>query len=681
MIKLFIPGRLCLLGEHTDWAAGYRSTYPNLEKGYALVVGTNQGIYADIKLHSEQFIIRSSVESGSEISLPMNREVLQEKAHQGGFFSYAAGVAYQCLTYYQVQGIEINNYLSDLPIQKGFASSAAICVLVARAFNRLYDLKLTIRGEMELAYLGERMTPSRCGKMDQACAYGNRPILMTFDGEQVEISELTVAKPFYFVIVDLGETKDTQEILLRLNQCYPDTNTEIAENVRHYLGKISPRITLDAVDALQQGDAEYFGSLMNKAQAEFDRDVMPACPSQLQSPILHQLLHYQPIQPYILGGKGIGSQGDGSAQFLVEDEEKQQKLIEIIEKYFPQMKCLKLTIPPTSKVETKPDQISLPALQFTMSETLGLMPKQELQKSEELQKNRKIRKAVIPAAGFGTRLFPATKVVKKELFPIIDRDGRSKPIILAIVEEAISAGVEEIAIVVQAGDLEVFESFFQTNPHSELFNKLSDQNQEYCQYLQTLGNQITFLIQENQEGYGHAVFCAKDWVKNEPFLLMLGDHVYLSETEKSCAKQLLEIYEQSHQDVIALTKMPADIIQKAGCVTGVWQQVGKTLSITQLYEKPTLEYAQTHLRVGGMAEDEFLAIFGLYALSSQIFDYLEENICHNLREKGEFQLTSCLEKLREVEGMTGYLVQGKCLDTGMPDAYRQAMIEFRELSS
>jgi UTP--glucose-1-phosphate uridylyltransferase len=289
----------------------------------------------------------------------------------------------------------------------------------------------------------------------------------------------------------------------------------------------------------------------------------------------------------------------------------------------------------------------------------------------------KVRKAVIPAAGFGTRLFPATKVVKKELFPIIDRDGRAKPVILAIVEEAISAGIEEIGIVVQIGDRKLFEHLFKEPPSEELFKKLSPQNQEYSQYIQDLGSRITFLTQNEQEGYGHAVFCTKEWVNDEPFLLMLGDHVYLSDTEKSCASQVVEAYEKIQKSVIGLTVMSAEIIQKAGCITGVWQEQNSILSITQLYEKPDIEYARKHLRVAGMADDQFLAVFGLYVLTPKIFDYLEEHISNNIRERGEFQLTSCLDQLRQDEGMTGYLVKGQSFDTGLPDAYRQTMIDFR----
>ncbi|MUG99038.1 UTP--glucose-1-phosphate uridylyltransferase [Scytonema sp. UIC 10036] len=289
----------------------------------------------------------------------------------------------------------------------------------------------------------------------------------------------------------------------------------------------------------------------------------------------------------------------------------------------------------------------------------------------------KVRKAVIPAAGFGTRLFPATKVVKKELFPIVDRDGKVKPAILAIVEEAIAGGIEEIGIVVQSRDRDIFTDFFQNPPRQELYNKLSPESQEYCGYLQELGKKITLLTQQEQEGYGHAVYCAKEWVKDETFLLMLGDHIYSSNIEKSCVRQVLDVYEQVNQNVVGLIEMPETIIHKAGCVTGVWHSFNEILTLTQVYEKPSVEYARQNLCVEGIASDRFLCIFGLYVLTAKIFDFLEEHIQRNFRERGEFQLTSCLEQLRQDEGMTGYVVKGKTFDIGMPDAYWQTVIDFR----
>ncbi len=638
-MKIFVPGRICLFGEHTDWAGGYRRVNADLEKGYAIIASTNQGLHAEVSPHPTKLILRTTLSDGTRMEpfeVPMESESLLAEAQKGGFFSYAAGVAYQILTHYQVHGLEINNYLTDLPSKKGLSSSAATCVLVARAFNRIYDLKMTVRGEMEYAYIGEITTPSRCGRMDQGCAYGNRPIMMTFDGDRIDVKEINVSKDLYFIIVDLGAVKDTRQILNQLNHCYPFAENEMQRNVQEYLGPISAGITHEAYEALHRGDALSIGELMKRAQTEFDKHVQPACPEQLTAPALHKVLDYGPIQPYILGGKGVGSQGDGTAQFIVKDQDSQEQAIKIIERDL-KMSCLKLVI----------------------------------------QAGRRVRKAVIPAAGFGTRLFPASKAIKKELFPIIDRSGRPKPVIMAIVEEAINAGIEEVCLVVQSRDQELFESFFKTAPLIENFNKLSKEDQEYSQYLMDLGQRISFVTQDVQEGFGHAVFCAREWVNGEPFLLMLGDHLYASDNEVSCARQILDVYDRVEHSVVGLKVTHADEIHNFGCATGAWQESDVILSITEFYEKPAVEYARQRLRVEGLSEDNFLTVFGMYVLVPEIFDYLEENIVHSLRERGEFQLTSCLDKLRKEDNFSGYVVKGRRFDIGVPEAYRQAVIDYR----
>ena len=637
-MKLFVPGRICLFGEHSDWAARWRLNNSELEKGYTLIASTNQGVYAEVKPHPTRLILKTTLSDGTRhgpFSLPMEGDALLAEAEKGGFFSYAAGVAYQILTNYQVQGLEIDNYLTDLPVKKGLSSSAAISVLVARAFNRTYDLKMTTRGEMEYAYRGEITTPSRCGRMDQGCAY-QRPILMTFDGDRVDITELSVPENMYFVIVDLGAGKDTLLILNQLSHCYPFADSELEKNVQHYLGPLSAQITQEAHQSLRDGDAEAVGNLMTRAQTEFDKHLIPACPSQLTAPVLHKVLNYEPIQPYIWGGKGVGSQGDGSAQFIVKDEESQQRVIEIIEKDL-QMSCLKLVI----------------------------------------EAGRHVRKAVIPAAGFGTRLFPASKAMKKELFPVVDKFGRAKPAIMAIVEEAIDAGIEEVCLIIQSSDREIFESFFKTPPRIEHYNKLSKENKAYCDYILALGNKVTFVTQDVQEGFGHAVYCAKEWVGNEPFLLMLGDHLYGSDEEACCARQVVEAYEQVGHSVVGLKVTPIEHLSNFGCVTGVWKEPHSLLSVTEFYEKPDPEYAMEHLHVDDMDIDQFLTVFGIYVIQPQIFEFLEQNISHNLRERGEFQLTSCLDELRKAEGFSGYVVKGRRFDIGLPEEYRQTVIDYR----
>lgn len=639
-MKIFVPGRICLFGEHSDWAGGYRRLNADIEKGYAIITGTNQGIYAEVSPHPTSLVLSSISQDGKKMGpyeIPMDAQSLLKEASAGGFWSYAAGVAYQVMTNYHVRGLVIDNYLTDLPIKKGLSSSAAICVLVARAFNRIYDLKLTIRGEMELAYQGEITTPSRCGRMDQGCAFGGRPVLMTFDGDRLETTELNVNQEMHFVIVDLQSKKDTMEILNRLNRCYPFPDNEVQKNVQNLLGGVNKEIVQEAVENIQNANPHRLGELMLKAQSLFDQYATPACPEELTAPVLHQVLNYAPLQLHIFGGKGVGSQGDGTAQFLCRSIEDQQTVVNIIE-----------------------SQLKLPCLKL------------------DLRSGPRVRKALIPAAGFGTRLFPASKATKKELFPIIDHDGIAKPAILLIVEEALNAGIEEVIIIVQKDDLDEFRSFFNDQVSIENFNKLSPQFKEYSRRILEIGQRVKFSIQTAQEGFGHAVFTARELIGNEPFLLMLGDHIYRSTTDVSCARQLLDTYQKHNFSVVGLRTTSSDKIANFGTVTGNWIEENRLLNITEFAEKPNLEYAQTNLHVSGMPEDQYLTVFGQYVLKADVFDFLETNIRNNIRERGEFQLTSVLDQLRQVDGFMGLMMDGKRFDIGLPDYYLETLVEFRK---
>ncbi|MFH1573121.1 MAG: sugar phosphate nucleotidyltransferase, partial [Acidobacteriota bacterium] len=468
--ELFVPGRICLFGEHSDWAGGYRRTNSRIEKGYTIITGTNQGLYATVKPHPSLFVFRTTLPDGARdsLSLPIRAEDLLAAAQEGGFFSYVAGVAYQIVTHYLVGGIEIDNHKTDLPLKKGLSSSAAVCVLVARAFNRLYHLRMTTRGEMDCAYRGEVTTPSRCGRMDQGCAYGVKPILMTFDRDAIDVEELAVGADLYFVIADLRAKKDTVKILGDLNKAFPFAETSLHENVQRYLGPVNRDIVQRAVAAVKEGDAARIGALMTEAQSQFDASLAPACPGELTAPVLHSVLNHPKLQSFIYGGKGVGSQGDGSVQFIARDADCQRRLIEF----------LKTTL-------------GMPAVPLTVP------------------KSKKIRKALITAAGHGTRLFPMTKIIRKEFMPVFDETGNLKPLILANVEEALAAGVEEIALVIQEEERPLFERLFHLPVRPEILNRLSPENQEYAARLQNIGQRLTLIPQPEQKGLGHAILSAK----------------------------------------------------------------------------------------------------------------------------------------------------------------------------
>ena len=346
-LDLFVPGRVCLFGEHSDWAGGYRTTDPAITRGYAILTGTAQGIRAGVRRHPDQLILHAPVPrcvNPQVYAIPMEPAALLAEAQSGGFASYVAGVAYQISLRYAVGGLFIENQFMDLPMRKGLSSSAAACVLAARAFNRLYSLGLSIREEMELAYLGERTTPSRCGRLDQGCAYGRRPVLMVFDGEGLEVEEIRIPRDLHLVIVDLAATKDTREILRALNACYPVAPDERGRAVQEYLGPINADLVARARAAMEAGDAEKIGRLMTEAQQAFDEHVAPACPGELTAPVLHRVLDFEPLRPYVLGGKGVGSQGDGAAQFVVRDATGQRTVIGIAQEGLG-MRGVGLTIP------------------------------------------------------------------------------------------------------------------------------------------------------------------------------------------------------------------------------------------------------------------------------------------------------------------------------------------------
>jgi UTP--glucose-1-phosphate uridylyltransferase len=186
------------------------------------------------------------------------------------------------------------------------------------------------------------------------------------------------------------------------------------------------------------------------------------------------------------------------------------------------------------------------------------------------------------------------------------------------------------------------------------------------------------VTQPAQEGFGHAVFCARPALGEEPFLLMLGDHLYRSTTDVSCARQLVEAYQRSGTSVVGLRRTPESEIAAFGAATGVWLEPDRLLNVTEFAEKPTVDYARTSLRVPGLPDGEYLTVFGQYVIKPQLFQYLDEHIRNNVRERGEFQLTSALDRLRQEDGFHGLIVDGRRFDIGLPEHYLETLRGFRE---
>jgi mevalonate kinase len=317
-VRLFVPGRLCLFGEHADWAGTYRTVDPMLSPGHCLVAGTDQGLEAAAEPLPDAVELTSLLPDGSRRQserLPARAGALAHAARAGGFFSYAAGVAAVVTERYPVGGVRLRIAADDLPVGKGLSSSAAVCVLVARAYDRLYRLGFSVRDEMEIAYLGERLAGSACGRMDQVCAFGRRILSLTFDGEAFEVEEVAPGARLDLLVVDLGRAKDTRRILADLRACFPATPGARAAAVREALGPRNVALLARARAVVARGDAANLGALMTEAQDVFDRLVAPACP-ELAAPALHAVLGHAAVRELAWGGKGVGSQGDGAAQLV-----------------------------------------------------------------------------------------------------------------------------------------------------------------------------------------------------------------------------------------------------------------------------------------------------------------------------------------------------------------------------
>jgi UTP--glucose-1-phosphate uridylyltransferase len=268
----------------------------------------------------------------------------------------------------------------------------------------------------------------------------------------------------------------------------------------------------------------------------------------------------------------------------------------------------------------------------------------------------RVRKAVFPAAGWGTRFLPATKAQPKEMLPLVDR-----PVIQYAVEEAVAAGIEQV-IIVTSSQKRAIEDHFDLN--FELEHLLEERGEiELLRQIRHISDlaQVAYVRQKEQLGLGHAVLMAKELVGHEPFAVILSDDVVVG--QRPCIGQLIHAYHQTHGSVVAVMEVPPEETRRYGVIGGSPEEGhgARLWKVDRVVEKPAPGEAPSNL-----------AIIGRYVLTPKIFDKLEQT---HRGAGGEIQLTDAIEALMQEQPVHGYAFEGTRYDAGTPMGWLKASVE------
>ena len=292
-----------------------------------------------------------------------------------------------------------------------------------------------------------------------------------------------------------------------------------------------------------------------------------------------------------------------------------------------------------------------------------------------------VRKAVVPAAGLGTRHFPASHAVKKELFPVVGPDGIARALLHYHLLELTAAGIEQICIIVQPGDDKPIRDY-RAGPDDAYLGRLAKYPALLAEakQMRDLAGRVTFAVQHTQDGYGHAVYQTKQFAAGEMVLLCLGDHLFRGSPVSPC-KELAEQAKISNgKSVSAVNRIGPGELKGFGTIAGKRRTENpRLIDVSLIIEKPAVDVAREKLRVDGLGNDEFLGWFGMHLLAPSIYDVLEEMIKNNTRDNGEFQLTRAQEIQRQREGYLAIeMTTAKRYDFGVPDDYLASLAAFRQ---
>ncbi len=286
-----------------------------------------------------------------------------------------------------------------------------------------------------------------------------------------------------------------------------------------------------------------------------------------------------------------------------------------------------------------------------------------------------VTKAVVPAAGLGTRHFPASHAVKKELFPVVGPDGVARALFHYHLIELAAAGIERVCVVVQPGDEKPIRDYL-AGPDAAYLKRLAKYPAlaAEAERMRAFNDVVTFAVQHEQEGYGHAVYQSRAFAAGDPVLLCLGDHLF-----RGGHRELIAAAGHG-RSVSAVNRIgPADL-KGFGTIAGRRRPgEGRLIDVSLIIEKPDVATARAKLRVDGLAEDEFLGWFGMHLLTPGIYDVLGRMIRDDVRDSGEFQLTRAQELQRQQDGYLALeMTDARRFDFGVPDDYLASLAAFRQ---
>jgi len=298
-----------------------------------------------------------------------------------------------------------------------------------------------------------------------------------------------------------------------------------------------------------------------------------------------------------------------------------------------------------------------------------------------MTKSPAVRKAVIPIAGLGTRHFPASHAVKKEMFPVVGQDGIARALFHYHLLELDAAGIEEICIIVQPGEDEMVRDYLR-GPGDAYLKRLEKHPAllREAEQMRNFAGRVSFAVQREQEGYGHAVYQTKDFANGEMVLLALGDHLFRGKPT-SPYRELAEMAAVSDgKSVSAVNRILAHELKGYGTIAGTMRvENPRAIDVSLIIEKPSVEVAQEKLRVHGLPPVTWLGWFGMHLLAPSIYDILGEMIRDNVRDNGEFQLTRAQEIQRQREGYLALeMTSAQRFDFGVPDDFVRSLREFRK---